>query len=87
MGQETDTDPQIISKVSDSSGGSSTSKMIVEPSQEDILRWKLQKARHVLSILKKDNELREVFEGNLREKLNLNDLPQETQDQDGTRMK
>jgi hypothetical protein len=89
---ETDTDTtneqwthlQVIAKVVDSSAGSRSSEMVIEPSEEDILRRKLQKTRHVFTLLQQDDQLRMVLERNLGEKLDLDNLPQEAEDEDGT---
>jgi hypothetical protein len=89
---ETDTDTtngqwthlQVIAKVVDSSAGSRSSEMVIEPSEEDILRGKLQKTRHVFTLLQQDDQLRMVLERNLGEKLDLDNLPQEAEDEDGT---
>jgi hypothetical protein len=73
---------EVIAEVVDSASGAGSGEVIVEPSEKNILRGKLEETRHVFALLQQDHQLRMVLQRDLREELDLDDLPKQPEDED-----
>jgi hypothetical protein len=71
----------VRAEVSDSSGAVGSSKVVVHPSDQDLFRGESKEILESLTFIEQKNKLREVVERNGGKKLDLDDLPDQTKDE------
>lgn len=59
-------------------------EVVVEPTEEDVLRGQGRERRHLLPFLQQQHQLGIVLQGDLSRQLDLDDLPQQSEDENRT---